>query len=58
MKIQRATIDARDAMRDVELTVHVLVRNLWRVRLGVALMRLGAWVAGVGAFVVDDSEAR
>jgi hypothetical protein len=48
------TIDARDAMRDVTLTVHVRIKNLWRVALGVRIICFGAWVAGIGDVKIEE----
>lgn len=41
-------ITARDAAKAHALTVHVAVRDLWRVRMGLRLIRFGAWLAGFG----------
>lgn len=38
------TVNASDAFRGQTITVTVRVRQDWRFRLGLLLMRLGAWV--------------
>lgn len=42
----------RDVMRHA--TVEVVVRADWRVRAGLLLMRMGAWLAGAGYHEATD----
>ncbi len=41
---EEITINASDAFKGQTVTVNVRVRQDWRFRLGVLLMRLGVWV--------------
>jgi hypothetical protein len=48
-----ATFKERELMSEVELTVTLHIKRDWRVRLGLFLVRAGAWLAGFGLKVED-----
>ena len=45
--------DAMDSTRGSTLTVHVRVRNLWRLRLGLMVIRAGASILGANLASAD-----
>ncbi len=49
--------DADKLLSDTTLTVTVHYRRLWRVKLGLALIKLGVRVTGMRCVVVDAPEA-
>ncbi len=52
-----AEFAADKLLNDTTLTVTVHYRRLWRVKLGLALIRLGVRVTGMRCVVVDAPEA-
>ena len=48
--IGKVNVRARDAVRGITVNVRVsgVKRALLRMKLGVAIIRLGTWVAGIG----------
>ena len=51
-------IDARKTAQKVGATIEVRVkfRNTWKIRLGLAIVSFGAWIAGLGREVQDDQQ--
>lgn len=49
-----ATLNTRKLMTNVTMTVHV--KHDWRVPFGLWLIKLGAWVAGIGAVKVEGKD--
>lgn len=52
-------VDAREAMKPlwVNVTFRPRYRNLWRVKFGARLIRLGAWIAGAAGVEFASKDA-
>jgi hypothetical protein len=46
-------IRATDVFEEMHMEINVKIKGLWRVRLGVWIMRLGAMVAGLKCDVTE-----
>ena len=55
MKTNGVVVDARNAMAQITVEIKVNKGSLFLVKLGVAIIKLGAWVAGVGEVKTEDS---
>ena len=49
-----ATLNTRKLMTNVTLTVRV--KHDWRVPFGLWLIKLGAWVAGMGSVKIEGKD--